>query len=443
MKKQLWTALLCSAALLGLSSCEDDQVKEGLPTLTNLSTLSSASFGDSIPFTVTVGDRDNVPLSTLKAKLYFSDEEVQHVTIRTKTAGVYEGKIYVPFLKNIPNGTATLKFALQNIGMTITEVEHDLALSRPNYSSLILVKSDGSEVTMERSANNEYSATAVFEAKQRAYIKAAAFGPHGNEITFGWQSGAVTQGSTGNIPFSSLQAGEYTISFNTLTYASAPFIKVVFDGTEMSVVDDNRYKVEKQLSQNTEISVENILGYEDFWIDPDYFTKSGDQLIFKGLTGKYRVTADLAKKYFNVQLMSGDNLASLNADGTGGIYILGWGAGKPNLSAQPGWEPGRGLQIPMVAPKRFQMKVVAGEDNKDGNIRYDYIDFKFFHQDGWGGEFGGSSISMAEGDHLIRVTDSGNVALVEGAELELGATYLMMIDLTAGNSSAKLSLVKQ
>lgn len=33
----------------------------------------------------------------------------------------YTGKIYVPYLANIPNGTATLKFILQNINFTITE----------------------------------------------------------------------------------------------------------------------------------------------------------------------------------------------------------------------------------------------------------------------------------------------------------------------------------
>ena len=55
---------------------------------------------------------------------------VSETVIRTKVSGQeYNGKIYVPYLANIPNGTATLKFILQNINFTITEKSYDVALS--------------------------------------------------------------------------------------------------------------------------------------------------------------------------------------------------------------------------------------------------------------------------------------------------------------------------
>lgn len=109
------------ASIAMLNACSDDDPVPGNPTMDFQAEPSSALFGDSLPFTIKASDAD-VPLSTLKAQLYFSDEMVSETVIRTKVSGQeYNGKIYVPYLANIPNGTATLKFILQNINFTITE----------------------------------------------------------------------------------------------------------------------------------------------------------------------------------------------------------------------------------------------------------------------------------------------------------------------------------
>jgi hypothetical protein len=39
--------------------------------------------------------------------------------------------------------------------------------------------------------------------------------------------------------------------------------------------------------------------------------------------------------------------------------------------------------------------------------------------------------------------DSGNLGLVEGTTLEVGATYVFTVDLSAGNNSGVLSVVKK
>lgn len=113
--------LMALASIAMLNACSDDDPVPGNPTMDFQAEPSSALFGDSLPFTIKASDAD-VPLSTLKAQLYFSDEMVSETVIRTKVSGQeYNGKIYVPYLANIPNGTATLKFILQNINFTITE----------------------------------------------------------------------------------------------------------------------------------------------------------------------------------------------------------------------------------------------------------------------------------------------------------------------------------
>lgn len=165
--KSLKYYLMALAGIAMLNACSDDDPVPGNPTMDFQAEPSSALFGDSLPFTIKASDAD-VPLSTLKARLYFSDEMVSETIIRTKVNGQdYTGKIYVPYLANIPNGTATLKFILQNINFTITEKSYDVALSRPDFPYLTLISGD-QEYRMEKVAANQYSVTGEFAQKVRS-----------------------------------------------------------------------------------------------------------------------------------------------------------------------------------------------------------------------------------------------------------------------------------
>ena len=100
--KSLKYYLMALAGIAMLNACSDDDPVPGNPTMDFQAEPSSALFGDSLPFTIKASDAD-VPLSTLKARLYFSDEMVSETIIRTKVNGQdYTGKIYVPYLANIP-----------------------------------------------------------------------------------------------------------------------------------------------------------------------------------------------------------------------------------------------------------------------------------------------------------------------------------------------------
>ena len=122
-------------ALVGttlMASCKDDEQLSGNPVMDAKTDFGTALFGDSLPFVIHATDVD-VPLSTLKAQLFYGEEKVSETVIRTKTSGTdYSGKIYIPYLKDIPNGKATLKFILQNIHFTLVEKENELTLSRPD-----------------------------------------------------------------------------------------------------------------------------------------------------------------------------------------------------------------------------------------------------------------------------------------------------------------------
>ena len=178
---------------------------------------------------------------------------------------------------------------------------------------------------MGKVAANQYSVTGEFAQKVKGYIKAPKVGANGNEINFGWSNGAITQGTSSEITFSNLSAGEYSISFNTLTYAAAPFVKLLLNGSEMEMVDDDHYSIDLNLKQGDNITAD-IPNFDQYWIDPDFFEKNEDgSLKFLPIDGTYRVIANLALNYLEVLKMNGTSTATLNDDGTGALWIIGDG----------------------------------------------------------------------------------------------------------------------
>jgi hypothetical protein len=430
--------------LISFNACNDDEESKGNPVINSKTDFSGAMFGDSLPFTVTVSD-DKIPLSTLKAELYYSEDKVSETVIRTKTNGDYTGKIFIPYYKNIPNGTAKIKLILQNIEFAIKEEMYDLPLIRPDFPYLILVTAK-EEYRMARIGLYEYEATDNFTQKISGYIKAPVAGPYGNEINFGWENEAVIQHSTGNIPFSNFAAGEYTVTFNTFNYEASPFIiAYAVNDLLMERVDNNNYKADLYLKKGQEVKVEGFNDFDNWWIDPDFFYKdSKGKLTFAAPDGNYRMIADLQHTYLKMEVLDADNNpASLQADGSGAVWIIGEGIGKPSVATNAvGWNAGKALCMVPMGDKKYQISVVG-----DKTVKSDNINFKFFHQKGWGGEFTHTALSTA--DELIFIgdktngRDAGNLGLNEGRVLEENVTYVFILDLTEGNDNAVVSVVKK
>ncbi|WP_437920939.1 DUF5125 domain-containing protein [Sphingobacterium sp. LRF_L2] len=409
----------------------------GHPMLNINELPSSAYFGDSIAFDMAVAD-DGTELSTLKVQLYFSGDLVSEKTIRTKTYGNYSGKIYIPFLKDVPDGTAQLRFVLENVGMVKVEEQRDLVLSRPDFPYLNLVTSTET-IRLDKIGTHEYAAEGEFPQKVKAYIEAPAFGEHGNVLHFGWQDGHIVEGSTEQIPFSYLSTGSYTISFNTLSYMASPFQSYKVNDVEMQMVDDSHYAANVSLVNGQEIALTGIPDLESWWLDSDFIRKDGDKFIFDAADGRYKITADFDYKYFVVEVLNGDNLATLNADGTGAIWIIGQGVGKPGLSNEVGWTTEKALCLAPIGNKKYRITLVAGQQIKTTDIN-----FKFFHQKGWGGEF--KNDALTTGSDLIFIgdgtnnRDAGNLGILAGKQLQNGMSYIFTIDVSAGIDKAILAV---
>jgi len=398
MKRYLINILLGTAAITAVSSCKKDEkytYQIGDPKIELKSPISAANFGDSLEFQLHVSDSE-VALSTVKAQLYFTDDKVTETVIRTKQNGDYTGKIYVPFLKDIPDGKATLKFVLQNISQKITEQSFDINLSRPDFPYLTLVTASKS-YRMERVGRNQYAAKENFPFSVKGYIQAPKVGAQGNLMNFGWVNNVINLGSTAEIPFSNSTSGTYSIAFNTSTYQASPFIiAYAINGTVFSRLDDEHFKAELNMVKGEKVVIDGIEDLKNWWIDPDYFTQAPDGSIA-----------------FN---------------------------GKPKVSSnQVGWNTDKALCLVPLGNKKYQITVKAGE-----SINSDNINFKFFHQKGWGGEFGGTDLTTTSDIVFVgdgkNGRDSGNLGIKTAKVLETGKTYVFTLDLAAGNKKAVLTI---
>ena len=440
--KYIALSLLVAAST---TACKDDPellTTDVGPEMTVVSADASGVYGGKVDFEVTMTDR--YALSTLKAQVFFDDEMVAEEVIRTKSDGTYSGSVALPFYKNIPDGDATLRLVGQNVRFGTTTVERSLAVSRPKPAYLTFVLGDA-EYRMEPTGNDyEYAVTDDFPQKPQGYIATPELDASGSVVTFGYdsESGGVVADSTDAIPFANSNAGEFTITFNLLTFEGSPFIKLLFGETEMTMVDNDNYSIVTTLTKDRTYTLTGVSDFADWDVDRDFFERADasdpETLTFLPMTGMYKVTANFKHSYLRIEAMkSATELATLGDDGSGAIWAIGgMDVGKPTLKNAASWSPeDGGMCLARVADKKYQLTLVAGI-----SLNASSFDFKFFHQTTWGGEFGGDDITTAS--DIVKISDSGNLGLVEGKTLDLGGIYRFTVDITGGNKAAVLTVEK-
>lgn len=451
--KYIALSLLVAAST---TACKDDPellTTDVGPEMTVVSADASGVYGGKVDFEVTMTDR--YALSTLKAQVFFDDEMVAEEVIRTKSDGTYTGAVTLPFYKNIPDGEATLRFVGQNVRFGTTTVDRPLAVSRPKPAYLTFFLDDA-EYRMEPTGNDyEYAVTDEFPQKPQGYIATPELDGQGSVVTFGYSSeqGGIVSDSTEPIPFANSNAGEFTVSFNLKSFEGSPFIKLLFNDAEMTMVDNDNYSIVTTLTQNQTYTLTGVSDFADWDIDRDFFERADasnpEALTFLPMSGMYKVTANFKHSYLRIEAMkSATEYASLAADGSGNaIWTVGAGIGKPVIKNGDGWDMGStGLCLARVADKKFQISLVAGVSINASNF-----DFKFFWPKDWDkGEFLGKTDAsfanpygvLTTTSDLIEISDGGNLGLAEGKMLDLGGIYRFTIDVSGGTMAAVLTVEK-
>lgn len=408
------------------------------PNLSVASYSESADMGGRLTFSVDVSDSD-FALSTVKAKLCFDQDVVSDTTIRTKEAGIYDGWLDVPFMKDIPNGNAALVFEAQNVGQAITRDTVYVAVSRPELEYLTLVTADGRQYRMEPAGEKYvYAVEGDFPPQCSASIESAPVPGTQNVLHFGWESGAVELDAEGMIPFSYSSTG-YTITFNTLTFEASPLEipqeAISINGQEMEMVSAGNYSVTLDFKQNSSLSVSGIELTEllSYYLDPDYLTIGTTGAAFNAVSGHYRIDLNTAAKTVRFTRVKEDRTDATLAEGA--LWLMGWGVASPVMTNQFGWDSGNNYCMAEVRPMVFQFtgKAVAETDGttQGGRFRYDYVSCKYFFFNGYNhGEANADQIEISgnAGD-LIKLSGS-NIELA--SNLEEGAAYRLTIDLSEG-----------
>lgn len=432
-----------------LWSCNDDEELFGNPVIDYRDAVETAHFGDSLPFTVNAADAE-VPLSTLKAQLYYGEEKVEEVVIRTKESGKdYSGKIYMPYFANVPDGTATLKLVLQNINFTITEQEYSIKVTHADYSYLTLKGEDGSEYRMDKTDVDTYAVTDRFPQKMKAFVVTPKVGANGNELVFGYENSQITVGGESAIPFSSARGGKYTIQLNTRTFEASPFVVLKLNDQALEAIDDDTAQIDLALTKGQTITLEGFSNIGEWWIDTDWFTRNEDgTLTFTAMTGNYRIIANSKLQYFRVETLLNGEPASLQEDGTGALWVIGADFGKPSVSSNAtGWVTEKAVCMAPVADKVYQMTLVGGK-----TINLTSTNFKFYGAAmGWGNEFGHDRLSTTStiigiGDGIVNDEgvkhDDGNLYLLDGVTLKENVIYIFKVDFTAGVDKGVLTVTE-
>ena len=441
MKSYKFLALLLASSSILLPACSDDEMAPGNPTMDVTGSLQNACFGDSLSFSVKAFDAE-VPLSTIHAELYFGDELVSEEVIRTKENGAtYEGKIYVPYIANIPDGKALIRLTLQNIHFTTKEELYNVNISHPDYPSLIFRAESGEEYTMQKESQYVYSVTQRFPAEMRGVIVAPKVGADGNEIVFGYENSEIKPYAEGSIPFSNSAPGRYSISFNTYSFEGSPFVVLSINDQQLEAIDETTSKIDLDLAKGDTLVPSGFPEYSDWWIDPSFFSKNEDgSLTFNAYDGKYRIIADTKLRYFRVYKLDGLNPATLSDDGTGALWIIGAGIGHPSLANEVGWTTENAICMAPTGEKTYQAVLVGGK-----TIATNSINFKFFGQMGWGVELKGSA-NLTSKSNLIGVGtgsdghDDGNLFLQDGVVLQDNGIYVITVDLTQGINDAVMTV---
>lgn len=425
MNRIFKTAALVVAGVSALAACQKtpEMVFTDVgPEMTVNSYTESTYMGAEIKFSVDVNDAD-FALSTLKAKLLYDETEVNNITIRTKENGTYEGSVLAPIYANIPNGIASVVFISQNVGMGLSYDTVYVALKRPDFEILTLKSEEGVEYELAKVAEDsyQYELTADLPEKVKGHLLTPAINEEGEVISIGWDGEALSAGHVNPIPFSAGVAGNYTISVDLMALTASPM------GTA-------NVKSTVKLEQGQVMDFGGLVDMNNWTLDYDFFEVNDDftEARFRAVDGYYSLTYDSEDKWVKVEPVDAQgNLLTLAADGSGAPWVIGANIGKPVIG--PGWNTDDGAYpMAQIADKVYQITFTV-----PGQMAVSGVDFKIFHQKGWGGEFTKDKYQQINLAPAFDIPASdGNI---KGTGLEGGKSYKIVLDLTGGTSAAKIS----
>ena len=137
------------------------------------------------------------------------------------------------------------------------------------------------------------------------------------------------------------------------------------------------------LTNGEEVRTE-LIDLEALKFDPDFFKLDGDKLIYTGQTGN--VTLYMNTMYNFVFVESVENPLTTNVSYPEVLFVNGWGIGRPELwNYNPDWDFNNAVIFRKVSEDAtrtvYSQTVIVSK----------WVQFKFYNQKDWGGEFSNHS----------------------------------------------------
>lgn len=215
---------------------------------------------------------------------------------------------------------------------------------------------------------------------------------------------------------------------------------IYINGQKMITADNAFYSLMLNMNQNEVISFRGFNDLNSIYMDPDYFAydRINGSISFRPISGYYNIKLNIATGLLSaVPVNEAGTELTLQDNGSGEVWLMGWGVGSPSMDYQFGWTEGQAYGMSPIAPGIYQFTGNAGPENGSSpgdRFRTDYLSFKFFWQNGWGGEFNNDNPLTLTGTaaEFIHMVDGGNFELNSGVNLTEGSTYRLTVDLSGG-----------
>lgn len=466
MTNMQWKYLLwCGIAML-LAACQPDNYRKvypaGNPFVEARLLTPEVQFGqDTIALVVTVSETQT-PLSTLRVKVMVGVNMIASEELRTRDFHYADTLRYaVPFGANMPEGEQV------KVYLTATNVEGtatDFILSgcvghRPAIETLYIMPptidytalGKGKQMTQE---DDRFVAYGLGYPKSMQCLLAVV-GTKFGRVDWTHPVFGMLDGKLSLITQAQFESGEATaitieddqvesidtITFNPITFALTYSGKVAQPVTSLDVMNDlaeepasisstsvrKLYRGAKvYFAKDSEFTLTGVQNVETA-CNYDYMEwLGGDKVKWLGETGMYNTYYHLAGDYIVIEPLA--DVVYPDA-----MWLCGVGMGQPTAAPEltSGWgfdSPNQNFAARTVAPKTYQFTVYMKNAPDAEHPGFGTVNFKFFHQHGWGGEEASTNYTIS-GLNIIASTEENNVGNWWASDEEFEGIYRITLNL--------------
>ena len=418
--KRIFQVLFLALIAIGYTACQPDSFREVYPEgnpVVEAAVLSEnvINYGeDSITFAVTVSEKET-PLSTLSIKVIVGLNVIANEEVRTPDYLYTDTFTYaVPFGPNMPEGEPVKVYlTATNIeGTTTNYILSECTGHRPVIETLYVMppkpstKDRGKQMKLEDDQFVLYDLGYPKTYECLLAVVGTKFGRvDWNYPVFGMLNGKISlitkeQFDSGEASTILLTNDEIetidTIQFNPLTFdlyfsgkVAQPVSKLDVNA-DLAEVAGKTYRYAKIFFDPAmEVTLSGVANMATAY-NLDYMeVVNGNVVKFLGEKGMYEVYYLPAEDYIVVEPLKDAIYPNV-------MWMTGVGFGLPVAApkVQGGWgfdNLGQYIACRTVAPKVYQFTAYMKNGVNADFATYGSLNFKFFHQKGWGGEEAGGN----------------------------------------------------